>query len=216
MERLYRNDLFDGISREEFDKMVACFGPVQRSFRAGETVCDYAGFSDNVGILQNGEAQTIRIDVDGNRTILENLGHNSVFGKAISFYPPDDAVGVICKTDCTVVFIEYRHIIRRCENACTHHSLLVENMLKLLSRRAVDLSRRVDILSQRSIRGKLTAYFKAEAQRQKKDQCVIGLSYSDLADYLCVDRCAMMRELKKMREENIVSTNGKVFEIRNI
>ncbi len=212
MNDFYCNDLFSGISRCEFDKMLQCFKPVEKSYGAGETVCSYDVFNDNVGIVSKGEVQIIRIDSEGNRTILENLGNNGLFGRVISFAPVyDDAVGVVCKKDCFVLFVEYRHIVKRCENACAHHSRLVENMLRLMSRRAVDLSLRVEILSQRSIRGKLMAYFKSEAQRQKSGQCKIGFSYSDLADYICVDRCAMMRELKKMREEGIIRTSGKSF-----
>lgn len=215
MEDFYSSELFCGVSPQEYDKMIECFQPIVKSFKAGDLVCDYSFFNENVAIVQNGELQMIRIDSDGNRTILENLGTNSVFGKVLTFIPvqPDDSFFLVCTKDCAVMFIEYRHIVRRCEKACTHHSKLVENMLRLISMRAVELSLKVEILSQRSIRGKLTAYFKSEAQRQQKKNCKIGFSYSDLADYLCVDRCAMMRELKKMREENIVQTNGKTFSL---
>ena len=37
----------------------------------------------------------------------------------------------------------------------------------------------------------------------------IPFSLTDLADYLSVDRSAMMRELKLLREENFIKKNGK-------
>jgi len=32
---------------------------------------------------------------------------------------------------------------------------------------------------------------------------------TDLADYLIVDRAAMMREIKKLKDDKIISKNGK-------
>lgn len=211
MSYFYRNELFSGISNEEFDKMMDCFASTEAQFKSGEVVCDYSVFNDNIGIVQGGLVQVIRIDSDGNRTILENVGNNEVFGKPISFCEiKDDYIEVVCKKDCVVLFIGYQHIIKRCEKACAHHSLFVENMLQLMLNRAVKLSLRVEILSQRSIRGKLYTYFNSRTQSETANG-VINFSYSDLADYLCVDRSAMMRELKKMRDDGVVKIDGKNF-----
>ena len=58
---------------------------------------------------------------------------------------------------CDVMFIDYPHILKRCERACTHHSLLVQNMLRLIAGKAQALSERVDVLSRRSIRKSCSA-----------------------------------------------------------
>ena len=39
---------------------------------------------------------------------------------------------------------------------------------------------------------------------KRKNTFYLPLPLSDLADYLSVDRSAMMREIKKMNEENII------------
>ena len=76
-----------------------------------------------------------------------------------------DSLEVICRTPCDVLFIDYPHILKRCERACTHHSLLVQNMLRLMSDKAQALSERVDVLSRRSIREKLLCYFRQLADK---------------------------------------------------
>ena len=73
---------------------------------------------------------------------------------------------MVCRTACDVVFIDYPHILKRCERACTHHSLLVQNMLRLISDKAQALSERVDVLSRRSIREKLLCYFHQLAEKE--------------------------------------------------
>lgn len=46
--------------------------------------------------------------------------------------------------------------------------------------------------------------------RQKgRDGFSLPFSYTDCADYLFVDRSAMMRELGRMKEEGLIRTEGK-------
>ena len=62
-------------------------------------------------------------------------------------------------------------------------------------------------MSQRSIRDKLLLYFYQLTQKEGSDTFELPFSMSALANYLSVDRSAMMRELKKLKEEGLVKTN---------
>ena len=44
----------------------------------------------------------------------------------------------------------------------------------------------------------------------------LPVSLSDLADYLSVDRSAMMREMKKMKQEEMISAKGSKITLLNI
>ena len=145
-EDLERSPLFENISYQEYCRMLTCFQAVQRTFRPDELVYDFGSpKNDAVGIMERGEAALIRIDEDGVSTVMEELGPGGVFGRTLAFSgTARDSLEVICRTPCDVLFIDYAHILKRCENACTHHSLLVQNMLKLMSDKAQGLSRRVD------------------------------------------------------------------------
>lgn len=108
---------------------------------------------------------------------------------------------------------EYQHIVNCFKpKACQHHTRLVENMLTLLAQKAIDLSERIDILSRRTTREKLLSYFSRICQSESQS-FVLPLSYSALADYLCVDRSAMMREIKKLKDEGIIKTQKRKITI---
>ena len=47
-------------------------------------------------------------------------------------------------------------------------------------------------------------FFEYIKTKKGKNTFYLPLPLSDLADYLSVDRSAMMREIKKMNEENII------------
>lgn len=205
--------LFRDISYEEYRRMMDCFQAVQRSFRADDLMYDFAapgGGSSSVGIVERGEASLIRIDEDGVSTVLEELGPGSVFGKNLAFSATGgDSLEVVCRTDCDVIFIDYFHILKRCERACSHHSILVQNMLRLIADKAQRLSERVDVLSRRSIREKLLCYFRQLSEKAGGPTFTLPFSLSVLADYIATDRSAMMRELKRLREEEIIRTEGR-------
>ena len=216
-QELERSPLFQGISYDEYRRMLTCFQAVQRSYRPEEMIYDFSKPNQNaVGIIERGAASLIRIDADGVATVLEELLAGGVFGKDLAFAGSrEDSLEVVCRTACDVLFIDYPHILKRCENACYHHSLLVQNMLRLMADKAQSLSERVDVLSRRSIREKLLCYFRQQSEKEGANTFTLPFSLSTLADYIATDRSAMMRELKRLREEGTVSSDGRRFTLRS-
>lgn len=209
-EELGASPLFRDISYEDYLAMCDCFQAVTRSYRPEEVICDFSGGCDAVGIVERGRAQLSRIDENGVATVLEELECGSVFGRTLAFAGNGaDTLEVVSRSECQVLFIDYAHILKRCHNACARHSILVQNMLSLMADKAQALSRRVDVLSRRTIREKLLCYFSQQREEAGGGQFRLPFSLSVLADYIATDRSAMMRELKKMREEGLVETVGR-------
>lgn len=212
-QELEKSPLFRDITYDSYLRMLDCFQAVQKSFHPDEVVYDFGAPKNNaVGIVERGEAALIRIDEEGVSTVLEELGPGGVFGRNLAFAGSGgDSLEVVCRGGCDVLFIDYTHILKRCERACTHHSLLVQNMLGLMSDKAQALSQRVDVLSRRSIREKLLCYFRQLAEKSDGQAFQLPFSLSTLADYIATDRSAMMRELKHLREEGVVQSDGRKF-----
>ena len=209
-EELRASPLFSDISYESYLAMYHCFHAISKTFRPEETVCDFSAGFDQVGIIEHGEAVLIRIDENGVETVMETLGPGSVFGRTLVFSGSHtDTLEVISRTRCDVLFFDYAHLLRRCERACDHHSILVQNMLRLMADKARSLSERVDILSRRSIREKLLCFFHQQSVRAGSPSFRIPFSLSMLADYIATDRSAMMREMKKLRDEGVLSSDGR-------
>ena len=208
---LEASPLFRNITYEEYRRMLTCFQAVQRSCLAEELVYDFsASRTDAIGIVERGSVSLIRIDEEGVSTVLEEMGPGGVFGRDLAFAgSAGDSLEVVARTPCDILFIDYPHLFRRCEKACTHHSILVQNMLGLLSNKAQALSERVDVLSRRSIREKLLCYFRQLAEKSGGDTFTLPFSFSVLADYIATDRSAMMRELRHLKEQGIVCTDGR-------
>ena len=210
-QELEHSPLFQGISYEEYRRLLTCFQAVQKTFRPEELIYDFSSpQSDAVGIVERGGAVLIRIDEEGVSTVMEELGPGGVFGRTLAFSTSSrDSMEVVCRTVCDVLFIDYAHILKRCEHACSHHSVLVQNMLQLMSQKAQALSQRVDVLSRRSIREKLLCYFRQLSEEAGSAAVTLPFSLSTLADYIATDRSAMMREMKRLREEGVIRSDGR-------
>ena len=201
--------IFQDIANSEVEAMITCFRMRQAVFGPGETIRVYGG-SQDVGIMIRGTAELIRFDSEGTRTILERLETGGVFGELLAFTAAlGDGLEVIATGECEVLFMDYPHIMKRCEKACRHHSRLVENLFHLVAEQARRLSRRVEVLSQRSIRDKLRCYFQILCLESGSRTVTLPFTLGTLADYISTDRSAMMRELKKMRQDGLVAMEGR-------
>lgn len=205
--------IFEGIEEEDIKKMLKCFDAKTRTFKKDRTIVTNIINIKMIGIILEGTANVERYDYNGNRSIIEKLEKNSVFGEVFSRLGSD--ISVIATSDCEVLFIEYEHLIKRCRKGCVYHSILTNNVLQLLSKKIVDLNKRLEILSKRTIRDKLLSYFELLANNNPKRSFNLPFTYTDLADYLSIDRSAMMREIKNLKEEGFIETNGKKITLKS-
>ena len=170
--------LFDGVSDEEYAAMMVCFKTVIKKYRKGEEIpMPHA----RLGIVENGHISLMKTDINGVRTIFEQLGAGGVFGDVLGFAWADGSFFLVAEEDSDVLYIDYEHIIKRCANACAHHSAVVSNLVKLMSEKTQALSEHLEILSRRTTREKLLAYFAMLAAKKQKPV----FYYSLFADQPC-------------------------------
>ena len=199
--------VFKGIDNNNIETMLKCFGAVKKEFKRDYTITSNLLNTELVGIIVDGTANILKYDLNGNRTIMEKLEKNSVFGKVFSY--TDGSMQVVATSKCTVLFIEYSCIINRCKKNCPHHAILTDNVLNLLSEKIIFLNDRLEVLSKRSTRDKLLTYFNLLSKKKQRKVVTLPFTYTELADYLSIDRSAMMREIKNMKDEGFISTNGR-------
>ena len=201
--------LFAGVDEQSCRNMLECFGAYERRYIAGQTILTCGEQQDMIGVLLSGSAELLRLHPDGSRTVLETMDEGSVFGEELAFTGFCDGSALIaCREDCRVLFMRYDQITKRCENACACHSQVVTNLFQLLSRKSLHLSQRIEVLSCRSIREKLLCFFHQQAELSGSASFLLPFSLSALAEYISADRSAMMREMKKLREESVIRTEG--------
>lgn len=109
---------------------------------------------------------------------------------------------------CQVLFYSYDNIHEKCRNSCKFHQQLSEYIPELILYKITNLNARVELLTKRSTRDKLIGYFTSLSSQKFSKSFKLPLSLTDLADYLGVDRSAMMRELKLLKEDGFIQKDG--------
>ena len=205
------NPLFSGISPEQRSQMLCCFHPEYRNFQKGETILTYAAEPTTRGLLLSGAAHLYYLDADGGYTLLEQFSANDLFGEI--FLPPIGTLVYLVEADtpCQVLFLPYADLVRRCENACVHHSQLVSNLLQMTAKKAQALALHLNFVSKKTVRQRLLAYLEYMRDHAGASTFYVGRSLSWLADYLCVDRTSLMREMRNLRQWGVLATHGKWF-----
>ena len=202
-------ELFKGISEESLAEMNACFKPETRTFRRGETVLVYASELSWLCVLTRGSAHLYCMDSDGEYVLLENYRPGDIFGEVFAMPYGDLGYAVEADSECEVLFIRFSCIYGRCPKACEHHSRLTCNLFELSAKKAQALAVRINMISKRTLRRKLTAYFDYLREKNGADSFEIETSLSQLAGFLCADRTSMMRELKNMCDEGLIARRGR-------
>lgn len=98
---------------------------------------------------------------------------------------------------------------KKCKKNCKFHEELLYSLPNLVLTKVSDLNLRIEILSKKTIRDKLLSYFRILSQNSFSKTFTLPFSLTDLADYLSVDRSAMMREIKALKEDGIIKKMDK-------
>ena len=206
--------LFAGIKREDMGAMLHCIGYHISSFSRGEIIAFEGEHLKHIGIVLSGRVDMVKEDLWGNKTMLLRMGRNEIFGE--TFACGDDSLSTVTflvSEDAAVMFMPFSRVMHSCTMACGFHHRLIENMVRLIAGKNRELMQKVDVVSKRTIREKLLAYLSIQAQQQRQRYFEIPLGRVELAEYLCVDRSALTRELAKMKEDGLIDYDRNHFRI---
>ena len=112
---------------------------------------------------------------------------------------------------CTQTIFSCKKMLTVCTNACRFHNQLVKNLLQVVAQKNLNLSRKIQFMSQKTPREKLMAYLLDCAKRAGNAEFRIPFDRQALADYLGVERSAMSAELGKLQKDGILRTKGSNF-----
>ena len=216
MEKIFetakRSPLWEGIAHDDFERALNCLSAKTAGYKKDDVIMLSGDIANFVGLVLAGGVQIIKEDMDGKTTIITELGVPELFGETFACAEiTRSPVTVLAKEDTEILLLDYKKIIMSCTSACIFHAKLIENMLKIISHKNLMLNQKIEILSKRTTREKLLAFF--ETQRGTAKKFTISYNREELAQYLGVDRSAMSSELCRMRDDGLIKFHKSTFEI---
>lgn len=195
------NNLFLNINNKEKEKLLKLLESYSRDYKKN-TYVSINNRENIIGYIINGTLEIIKTDYNGNSKILDNLTDNDLFLS----YLYNDEYSIITKEDTKILYIDYETVINLNINN-NYYNIFLKNLLNIFNLLIKEKNKHIEILSKKSIRDKLLEYFNINSNHSKI--IYLPYSYTFLADYLSVDRTAMTRELKNLKDEGFITTKGK-------
>ena len=187
---LCSTSLFNGLTPEELQTLLAQLGAVMRSYGKGEALVLAGEPNRRVGIVLSGELEAYRPGPQGARIPITHMEPGGV---------------------CEVLLIPYERLLL--SDGSPAHQQTLRNLVRTISDKYFSLSRRIDLLVLKSLRAKVCAYLLSEAERAGSLTFSIPFSRIQLADYLNCDRSALSRELSQMQRDGLLDTYKSSFKL---
>ena len=196
---------FWGLTKEQITHMSEAGMLSVREFGKRQVLMNQDDDRDLIGIMLKGDAFLESMNMEGQRRILDYFQEKESFVRKCFPEMERGVCYVISRCRCQVAFINERKLTSNDDFHETRAQIL-EEILMRAQRRAM---MHADVLCQRSLRQKLLVYFGDLSRSGGRPFFDLPFSYTDCADYLAVDRSAMMRELGRMKDEGIVTVDGR-------
>lgn len=206
--------LFANIKEDDLKALLNCMGSWVKTYAKGEYIAIEQAEMHNIGFILSGKVDMIKEDLWGNKTILVRMGYQDIFGE--TFACGDNhlsEVTFLAVDDTAVLFMPFDRVMRSCNLVCNFHHRLIENMVILIAEKNVELMRKVEVTTKKTLREKILAYLSQQSQIMNDSNFEIPLGRLELADYLCADRSALTRELAKMKKDGLIDYNRNTFKI---
>lgn len=201
-------NLFENINEQNIRKIKRFLRATTITYPKNVNILSNVNQDDFIAIVDLGSIQFESTDYNGNKSIIETINAGGTFG-SLTFPVNNEEVSCITKEVTQITYIEYDSITNDEISKTDSYIIFIKNLIKILSDQVSEKNNRIEILTKKTTRDKLLEYFKQQAQEAGIKTFTIPMSFTELANYLSVDRSAMTREITYLKDDGIIKTNGR-------
>lgn len=214
LDEIKNHPLFANIGDEEIPAFMACLGGYTRSYGKSEIIFLSNEPVKSVGIILKGRVKMVKEYENGDAATLLNLREGEIFGETFACGSMiNSKVTFETATQSDILFLPFHRVMHTCDMTCSFHHRLIENMVKMISDKNVQLMEKMEITSRKNLRDKIMTFLLIQAEKQGSHRFSVHMGRIELAEYLCADRSALTRELSNMQEDGLIRFQKNEFEI---
>ncbi len=200
-------ELFYNISPKNKEKLLGILEANVLYFKKGEKITSNIKQNNIIGFIEYGLLEIVNYDSNGNKSVIEELHDKNVFDSSISIYE------IIANSDTKIIIIDFNSIYNYDITSLSTYNQFLKNLVMVMQEKIALSNERIEILTNKTIRNKLLTYFNIFSKKKKSNIFNLPCSFTDLAFFLAIDRTAMYRELKNLKEEKLIKIKGKKIEL---
>ena len=203
-----RCHLFDGIPEDKYNNVLNCLNAQLKTYAKDAVILHIGEQQGRPGVVVSGTLRLALYSEDGNLLTIDRLSAGQIFGETLACANKQESpVQIDALSDAEVLYLSFDPLLLEQGASCPHKMQVTANLMQEFARQVLAFNTKVRILGQKRLRDRLKIYLQTLTPNADG---VYTLPYSRaaLADFLCVDRSALSRELCRMRDEGILSFSG--------
>ena len=200
-------NIFENIDAKNKYKLLRSFRADTYNFDKNVNITNTVIDSNTICLITKGSIKIIRNNENGSNNIFDKLEENEIFGST-PYNLNESDYDVVTIEETQIIIINYNDIVKyRGKNK--YYNDFIKNLFMIYNDKIKSMNERISIISKKSIRNKLLEFFNLSFKKNSSRNIYLPYSYLGLADYLCIDRSAMSRELKNLKDEGFIRITGK-------
>lgn len=202
---LRRAELFKGLEDREIGQVCDFTMPVGREYEKNQVIIHQGEAVAKIGVIKSGTVISTKYHFNGDAQILRIYKRGEVLSlDTVNTTFLASPASLISQTDCSLIFIPYKKLleINRVNPAVKERIML--NSSEILSNELVRLMYKIDVLSKRTLQDRVLTYLSIIREKKGKDTFDISMNQEQFAQYLCVNRSVLSKELNQMRKSGLI------------
>ena len=205
---LIMNNPFDGLTKIQINKLFHLLGSHLYRYNKNQEILPTIKSENIICIVMKGHAQILSIDYNGNEIISEEIKENEIFGSNITAISGEN-YEIFAKEDTEVLVINYNNFMNPKNLNYIYFNIFMKNIFDIINSKFNNVNERLQVLEKKTIRDRLLEYFELQYSKTYTRTIYLPFNLKDLSNYISVNRSAMFRELKNLKEEKFINIKGK-------
>lgn len=211
---LQQHPLFASMSKEDIEILFSCFHFHTRKFQKDEYIIMEGDPIQQVGLILSGEILMEKEDYYGNNYFFMELRKWELFAETfMGDRIQKSTVNYRALSPSKILFFEYQTLWQPCEKHCRCHIVFTENLMNLLALKTRTLLAKIELLSIKSLRDRILSFLFLFSNNGKQHEFLVPMNQTEIAEFLCVNRSALARELSRMKQDGILNYQRGNFQI---
>lgn len=206
--------LFSGIPEGERERLLGCLRAETVQYGKNEIVWNIGDVIASCAVILSGSVRAESVNAAGEHTLMACHRAGALVGDILMATPGGKSpVYVVASEPTVALLLPFREIMGGCARCCEAHVQLRENLISEIAQKFWAQRRRMGYLSTSGLRGRIAMYLLDRSRDAGSTTFSLGGTREDLADFLCVNRSALSRELGRMKREGLLDYYRDTFRL---
>ncbi|HON58317.1 MAG TPA: Crp/Fnr family transcriptional regulator [Smithella sp.] len=202
--------LFQGLSEEKIRQLAS--RALYKKYKAGEMVIGEEDPIRSFYVVISGQLKLYRSSAEGKEQTIQLLGPGDPFGLCTAFATESFPASAMAITQVELLLIPGTAM----EETARQEPTLLFNIIQILSKRLKDSMEMIESLALKEIPSRLASFLLHEAGRSKNHMIQLRISQRELSKILGATPEALSRALRKMANDGILSSTGRVITLLDL